>query len=295
MPSSPSRARPSCLPLPYTTLFRSGCWPAWVTPTWRRATCTACREKKSVPCGPRSAIVSRPSPSSATRCPGCRVSLPSSSAPRLRGRDRKSTRLNSSHTVISYAVFSVARPPVMSTPSLHDALPIWLLASLGHAYLAAGDVHGVSRKEVCTLRTAFGDRFQAVALVRDPLPRLQSQLALFERAAASRQRSEEHTSELQSHSDLVCRLLRRAPARHVYPFPTRRSSDLAAGQPGSRLLGGGRRARRVAKRSLYPADRVRRSFPGRRPRPRPAAPAAESACPLRARRGFAAEIGRAHV
>src|SRR5947207_272358 len=33
-------------------------------------------------------------------------------------------------------------------------------------------------------------------------------------------RSEEHTSELQSHSDLVCRLLA------LYSFPTRRSSDL---------------------------------------------------------------------
>src|SRR5947207_2845408 len=36
-------------------------------------------------------------------------------------------------------------------------------------------------------------------------------------------RSEEHTSELQSHSDLVCRLLD-LPALHS--FPTRRSSDL---------------------------------------------------------------------
>src|SRR5688500_16730208 len=39
--------------------------------------------------------------------------------------DRKSTRLNSSHLVISYAVFCF--PPASSTsaPSLHDALPIW--------------------------------------------------------------------------------------------------------------------------------------------------------------------------
>src|SRR5699024_6158319 len=41
-------------------------------------------------------------------------------------------------------------------------------------------------------------------------------------------RSEEHTSELQSRFDLVCRLLRRQPP----PFPTRRSSDLIATATG---------------------------------------------------------------
>src|SRR5947207_1456330 len=40
--------------------------------------------------------------------------------------DRKSTRLNSSHTVISYAVFCFNAPvtPQIYTLSLHDALPI---------------------------------------------------------------------------------------------------------------------------------------------------------------------------
>src|SRR5438034_1303628 len=40
--------------------------------------------------------------------------------------DRKSTRLNSSHTVISYAVFCLnsPSPPPIYTLSLHDALPI---------------------------------------------------------------------------------------------------------------------------------------------------------------------------
>src|SRR5437762_1271752 len=41
-------------------------------------------------------------------------------------RDRKSTRLNSSHRCISYAVFclNVPAPPDIYTLSLHDALPI---------------------------------------------------------------------------------------------------------------------------------------------------------------------------
>src|SRR5437588_287049 len=51
-----------------------------------------------------------------------------------------------------------------------------------------------------------------------------------------RSRSEEHTSELQSHSDLVCRLLleRYGHHRDLHSFPTRRSSDL------ERRTGGGR-------------------------------------------------------
>src|ERR1039458_170797 len=40
------------------------------------------------------------------------------------GGDRKSTRLNSSHLGISYAVFFVQRTPEIYTLSLHDALPI---------------------------------------------------------------------------------------------------------------------------------------------------------------------------
>src|SRR5207253_1194388 len=42
-------------------------------------------------------------------------------------RDRKSTRLNSSHVAISYAVFCLKDPPTPHayTLSLHDALPIF--------------------------------------------------------------------------------------------------------------------------------------------------------------------------
>src|SRR5688572_13154225 len=51
-------------------------------------------------------------------------------------------------------------------------------------------------------------------------------------SAASRlRRSEEHTSELQSQSNLVCRLL-----QALHSFPTRRSSDLAAAESGQRSV-----------------------------------------------------------
>src|SRR5437773_12101306 len=62
------------------------------------------------------------------------------------------------------------------TLSLHDALPIW---------------RGVRR---CIDTGSFADRC---------LPRARSE----RRTARGRHRSEEHTSELQSHHDIVCRLL----------------------------------------------------------------------------------------
>src|SRR5579875_178133 len=96
-------------------------------------------------------------------------------------RDRKSTRLNSSHTVI-YPL------------SLHDALPIFyqMYRDLGIPLLATNDLHYVDATDAQAHETLL-----------------------------CVQRSEEHTSELQSHSDLPS-------------FPTRRSSDLLSDVPGSR-------------------------------------------------------------
>src|SRR5699024_6631626 len=48
------------------------------------------------------------------------------------GGDRKSTRLNSSHVSISYAVFYFTFPYVIYTLSLHVALPIWSRARSAH-------------------------------------------------------------------------------------------------------------------------------------------------------------------
>src|SRR5260221_6608291 len=46
-----------------------------------------------------------------------------------RGLDRKSTRLNSSHTVISYAVFCLKKKKDTSLLLLHEVLPTRLLAA----------------------------------------------------------------------------------------------------------------------------------------------------------------------
>lgn len=45
----------------------------------------------------------------------------------------------------------------------------------------AGDVHGINRSDLSAIYEKFGDRFKAAVLVRDPIPRLHSQLAMFAR------------------------------------------------------------------------------------------------------------------
>src|SRR5476649_2606542 len=95
-------------------------------------------------------------------------------APAARAIDRKSTRLNSSHTVIY-------------TLSLHDALPILLNV----------------------LAIYFRNHERNIGFHPE-----HGRIIDHNRASRARDRSEEHTSELQSHSDL-------------HSFPTRRSSDLA--------------------------------------------------------------------
>src|SRR3990167_8676428 len=132
------RRPPRSTLFPYTTLFRS--WSSAKTP--RRF---------------------------ATICSGS-GSISSRSPPRT---DRKSTRLNSSHSPISYAVyfFNDTATTEIYTLSLHDALPIL-----------------EQRKDPA----AFRDY-------------LQRQRIDFLKITPSH-RSEEHTSELQSQSNLVCRL-----------------------------------------------------------------------------------------
>src|SRR5688500_19376631 len=94
-----TRLRPYSTPLPYTTLFRSTDPPA-NGPRSRTSldrTCTSCVDSPAftLPSLPRS--VSH----TASRSP------PHSR--RLSHTDRKSTRLNSSHLVISYAVFCLKK------------------------------------------------------------------------------------------------------------------------------------------------------------------------------------------
>src|SRR5205085_9839415 len=98
-----------------------------------------------------------------------------------------------------YSLFVNATTPTkISTLSLHDALPIYE----GHAAAPLDDA-GRDPRSLCVARR----------IVPAAIPyRAEGQpLADRDRAAAlpacARSRSEEHTSELQSQSNLVCRLL----------------------------------------------------------------------------------------
>src|SRR5256885_10966033 len=87
--------RPPRSPLfPYTTLFRS------VHQAVRHAI-------ENALAAPRAAAAAAAAAEEAAR------------TPELASADRKSTRLNSSHLVISYAVFCLKKKKLPSTPALH--------------------------------------------------------------------------------------------------------------------------------------------------------------------------------
>src|SRR5256885_1930475 len=133
-------------------------------------------------------------------------------------RDRKSTRLNSSHLVISYAVFCLkkkkptrAHTPLESflffffndtatteiyTLSLHDALPISKRIS------ARPKKAWLNRVKIAT-----HFKFKFLICLIACSSRSSRMHTKFWCHVASTARSEEHTSELQSPCNLVCRLL----------------------------------------------------------------------------------------
>ena len=63
---------------------------------------------------------------------------------------------------------------------LRGAYYMQVIGMQGHAALAAGDVHGVSRADIPEISEFFGDAFRAAVLVREPQARLRSQLAVFD-------------------------------------------------------------------------------------------------------------------
>src|SRR3989344_3659394 len=117
--------------------------------------------------------------------------------------DRKSTRLNSSHMSISYAGFCLKHPPppMFSFLPLPHSLPIFVE--------------------------------EMKARKNGKIINIDSQGGLYAKAD---RRSEEHTSELQSHVNIVCRLLLETPApTHVLlSSPTPLSSDFCKKNEGSK-------------------------------------------------------------
>src|SRR2546430_1986116 len=201
------RRPPRSTLFPYTTLFRS----ASASCTWRRRTRGGGGGSWKPSWGPATGSWRRWSP---TPPPGCGSAGPT--------RDRKSTRLNSSHSQNSYAVFCLKKKKhkldasviahsctyrsaiflffffndTATTEiyplSLHDALPI----CFSLLYLAEED-EGRRRR----LLEAFVGACDWVMAEMEP------DAAARVRVGGADERSEEHTSELQSQSKLVCRLL----------------------------------------------------------------------------------------
>src|SRR5690348_6457682 len=136
--------------------------------------------------------------------------------------DRKSTRLNSSHPSISYAVFC------LSAPHRHPhSFPTRRSSDLGRAEALADHLERLvglgaysQRPEV---RDDVGHRdHRVVHRDVDVLARAR-RLAVSQRGQdPDHARSEEHTSELQSPVHLVCRLLlvRPPPTPTLFPYTT---------------------------------------------------------------------------
>src|SRR5215468_8972258 len=157
---------------------------------------------------------------------------PSMSAP----EDRKSTRLNSSHITISYAVFCLKKKKNLSYRGItesdddhmntrcdqlaYDRVASCIIRFDGYCMTSVSAylfffflmIRRPPRSTLFPYTTLFRSRRPAVwptwrARCRRPSSR-----------AASR--SEEHTSELQSHHDIVCRLLLEKKKKTTPHFPT---------------------------------------------------------------------------
>src|SRR5436190_3423740 len=103
--------------------------------------------------------------------------------------------------MLLFFLFTVTASTEFYTLSLHDALPIYGRSADQRGAAGAGRRPGATvgrrrRPSACHARGPGGDRLSHQAV-----------------------RSEEHTSELQSHSDLVCRLLlekKKRMIRHTF-------------------------------------------------------------------------------
>src|SRR5690348_8174037 len=192
---------------PYTTLFRSA------TITGRSPSCS-----RRPGAAPRAhARGRRAGRGGRGRSPGRAPSRrPGRSRPAAAtsAGDRKSTRLNSSHPSISYAVFCLKKKtivkatillndnntPKIYTLSLHDALPI----CDDHWKISVVQSPPWSRTS-CARAGPPGRSWRSRKKPRSSsIPPSGSQST---RSSHERRRSEEHTSELQSPVHLVCRLL----------------------------------------------------------------------------------------
>src|SRR5205085_10027181 len=111
-------------------------------------------------------------------------------------------------TLVSFFFFTATSTTDFYTLSLHDALPISLLCRAGldfHKLDTSLQENTSARFQGWKKQSAY--RLSRAAPRRDHLRRAQT--------PTSSARSEEHTSELQSQSNLVCRLLLEKKKNHT--------------------------------------------------------------------------------
>src|SRR5437879_5027679 len=134
----------------------------------------------------------------------------------LPSTDRKSTRLNSSHRCISYAVFCLTRPPLKSTLFPYTTLfrSSGILIS-GIPDEASAEILSTSEALTLQLRQETDSSPPSFLAAAAKDARFQMD-ALNGQLRASLDRSEEHTSELQSPMYLVCRLLLDTSTTQIY-------------------------------------------------------------------------------
>ncbi len=101
-------------------------------------------------------------------------------------------------------------PDISAFHHLRSAVEIWsnhqqpiddlsamrMVNMLGSSSLCAGDVHGISRESVQSLREEFDDRIRFAVLVREPIARLRSQFGLFAKLARYRRWDVTYAREL---------------------------------------------------------------------------------------------------
>src|SRR5215203_1050137 len=155
----------------------------------------------------------RPARTASPARPAARAT--SSASARSPGPDRKSTRLNSSHAHISYAVFCLKKK-ILWFGQRAEGVTGWLevrLGSLPRVLRAAGGVVVVffnhpATTEIYTLSLHDALPISLASRTRDYTPRRRPGGCMrWLLRELRRERSEEHTSELQSRQYLVCRLL----------------------------------------------------------------------------------------
>src|SRR5437773_382174 len=191
--------------------------------------------------------------------------------------DRKSTRLNSSHITISYAVFCPPPRHLHSFPTrrssdLASTVPGWVQDPRGQTGRRAASRPRDGARG-CRRRQASRHASRRV-LRRGPAPRSRGATP----SRPSLWRSEEHTSELQSHHDLVCRLLPTPPPPTLFPYTTlfrsgfhgpRMGSRPARANRSSRCFSASRRSARMSTSTSFPSrfttrppTRTSSTFPG---------------------------------